>query len=188
MNELSGQSQPALPTREKDSEMFKKILVPLDGSALAEHALLPASRIAERFGGELLLLRVVVSERTLPRLAHLTPRPASAPASGVSPLMDEAEAYLAALALPVRAQRLVLSGAAPELIVATAEEAGAELIVMSTHGRDGLLRLLYGSVAEAVLRGATVPVLLVPSRASVRAADALEDVFQRQESGFFVGH
>jgi len=126
--------------------MFTRVVIPLDGSELAEQALAPACRIAERFGGELLLLRVVTPER---------------------PLVEEAEAYLSGLALPVLGLSIrtrVLCGAPPELIIAAAAESGADLIVMSTHGRAGLLRLLYGSVTEAVLRGSPVPVLVVPNR------------------------
>ena len=148
--------------------MFHKILVPLDGSQLAEQALSPAVRLAERFGSQLLLLRVVVAERVLPSLPLLALRPEYHPATLDNPLVQEAEAYLAGLRLPVMGvpvERQVLCGAPPELIMAVAAERGVDLIVMSTHGRAGLLRLLYGSVAEAVLRGATVPVLLVPSRA-----------------------
>jgi nucleotide-binding universal stress UspA family protein len=59
-----------------------------------------------------------------------------------------------------------LVGAPPELILDTAKAENVDLIVMSTHGRSGLNRLLYGSVAEAVLRGAHLPVLLIPFKAS----------------------
>jgi nucleotide-binding universal stress UspA family protein len=149
--------------------MFRTILVPLDGSTLAEQALGPACRIAEKFGSALLLLRVVSQDRSTSTLPLLAPRLSSdAPAPAPRPVMDEAEAYLTGLALPssIRSVRTqVLAGAPPELIVATAEASDVDLIVMSTHGRTGLVRLLYGSVAEAVLRGASVPVLLVPSRA-----------------------
>ena len=55
-------------------------------------------------------------------------------------------------------------GPTPMSIIATADRLHAGLIVMSTHGRSGVNRLLYGSVAEAVVRAATVPVLLVPGR------------------------
>ena len=148
--------------------MFNRIVIPLDGSELAEQALAPACRIAEKFGSELLLLRVVTPERPLPALPKLTGRPDNPPAAeSVRPFMEEAEAYLAGLQLTapgVAIHTRVLSGAPPEMIIATAAESGADLIVMSTHGRAGILRLLYGSVAEAVLRGATVPVLMIPSR------------------------
>ena len=150
--------------------MFERILVPRDGSALAEQALAPAGRIADRLGGKLLLLRVVTPDRSLPSLQHLAVRTHGEPAAARA-LMDEAAAYLTGLRLPTLAgpvRTRVQCGAAPELIIATAAENGADLIVMSTHGRAGLLRRRYGSVAEAVLRGATMPVLLVPSRVTVR--------------------
>ncbi|MCC7359540.1 MAG: universal stress protein [Anaerolineales bacterium] len=149
--------------------MFRTILVPLDGSSLAEQALEPACRIAEKFDSALLLLRIVPQERIAPALPLLATRPGvEAPAPAPRPVMDEAAAYLSSLTLPSAIRSVssqVLAGAPPELIVATAEAGEVDLIVMSTHGRTGLVRLLYGSVAEAVLRGASVPVLLVPSRA-----------------------
>ena len=151
--------------------MFKHIMIPLDGSLLAEQALAPACSVAERFGGRLLLLRVVTGERSLPGLPHLAGRQPGGTGSLARPLFEEAEAYLAGLRLPsptIPVSTRVLSGAPPELIIATAAENNVDLIVMSTHGRAGLTRLLYGSVAEAVLRGATVPVLLVPSRVFAR--------------------
>jgi nucleotide-binding universal stress UspA family protein len=158
--------------------MFKHILIPLDGSLLAEQALAPASRIAEKFSARLLLLRVVTGDRPLPGFPYLAARPSSAPASAPHPLFEEAEAYLSGLRLPnplIAMRSRVLAGAPPELIIATAAEEQVDLIVMSTHGRAGLTRLLYGSVAEAVLRGATVPVMMVPSRAFARqSAEHLE--------------
>jgi nucleotide-binding universal stress UspA family protein len=150
--------------------MFKKILVPLDGSALAEQALAPAAGIAQKFGGSLVLLRVVTPERALPGFPYLAARSSAAPAILGRPLVAEAEAYLASVRLPagVPCRTRVLTGAAPEMIISAATEEAVNLIVMSTHGRAGITRLLYGSVAEAVLRGATVPVLLVPSRVFAR--------------------
>jgi nucleotide-binding universal stress UspA family protein len=151
--------------------MFKTILVPLDGSARAEQALVPALRIAENFGSELLLLRVVLPERLLPVMSQMVVTSEPTPPAVTAPQWDEAQAYLAGLCLPATGLRIrtqVLCGAPPEMIIATAASGAADLIVMSTHGRAGLLRLLYGSVAEAVLRGATVPVLLVPSRGLAR--------------------
>ena len=159
--------------------MFRTILVPLDGSALAEQALTPACRIAEKFGSALLLLRIITLERSLPSLPMLTPRGDAETSAAPRPVMEEAEAYLTGLSLPttvrpVRTQ--VLAGAPPEMIVATAAASDVDLIVMSTHGRTGLVRLLYGSVAEAVLRGAAVPVLLVPSRAVMQRVEDTQSV------------
>jgi nucleotide-binding universal stress UspA family protein len=82
---------------------------------------------------------------------------------------ESAEAYLDGIrcrwlqaGVPIRTQ--VFSGTPPELIVAVAKEQAVDMIVMSTHGRSGFSRLVYGSVAEAVLRGAHLPVLMIPIR------------------------
>ena len=154
--------------------MFNKIVIPLDGSELAEQALGPACRIAEKFGSELLLLRVVTPERPLPARPYQSGRADGLAAALAGIAVDEAEAYLSGIKLPLLSLSLhtrVLIGAPPEMIIATATESGADLIVMSTHGRAGLLRLLYDSVTEAVLRGSPVPVLVVPNRVPVRLAD-----------------
>src|SRR5206468_1487590 len=79
----------------------------------------------------------------------------------------ESEGYLHAIqslwqATGVPVSTRVAIGAAPELIVHVANQINADLIVMSTHGRSGLSRFLYGSVAEAVLRGTQLPLLLIP--------------------------
>ena len=159
--------------------MFKTILVSLDGSALAEQALAPAFSIAAKYGAAIVLLRVVPAERSLPGLQYLAVRPNGAPADSEQALIEEAQDYLAGVPLPmpgVPVHTRVLVGAPPEIIVETAVEAAADLIVMSTHGRTGLMRLLYGSVAEAVLRGSPVPVFLVPNRAPVRLAEKDQDL------------
>ena len=147
--------------------MFSKILVPLDGSELAEHAMEVAVGIAQKFGSEVFLLRVAVAEPALVGLPGMAPRPYETFGGNAQRDQDEAESYLYSIKLRwfgrgVAFHAQVLSGTAPELIVETARAQEADLIVMSTHGRSGLSRLIYGSVAEAVLRGAHVPVLLVP--------------------------
>jgi len=154
--------------------MFSAILVSLDGSALAEKALAPACSLASKYGSQLTLLRVVPPERSLTTLQYLALGPNASPADPMHAWVTEAEAYLTGIRLPlsdVPFHTQVLVGAPPEMIVATASNMSADLIVMSTHGRSGLTRLLYGSVAEAVLRGSPVPVLLVPNRVPERRAD-----------------
>ena len=154
--------------------MFQMILVSLDGSALAEQALAPAFSIAAKFDAAVQLLHVVQPERGLSALQYLAMRPSGSPSDATQALVKEAQDYLAGLNLPmpsVPVHTRVLVGAPPEIIVATAVQAGVDLIVMSTHGRTGLTRLLYGSVAEAVLRGSPVPVLLVPNRAPIRVPE-----------------
>jgi nucleotide-binding universal stress UspA family protein len=134
------------------------VLVPLDGSALAERALPYAVALASAAGGKLLLVRAMLPyvylEDGHTRVLHRHPR---------------AEAELAAAAEDVRAQGVAVEqhvldgGQAADAIPAAVARLGADLVVMSTHGRGGLGRFLYGSVADAVLRTVTVPVLLVPA-------------------------
>jgi nucleotide-binding universal stress UspA family protein len=149
--------------------MFKRILVALDGSELAEAALAPAIALAEKFGGEVILLRVTVAGLVGAGVPVLGPRPYFRGA--VTGLQDEVEAaqYLEHIRrrwshTGVAIRTHLRAGTPAETVVAAARGEAADLIVMSTHGRSGLDRLVYGSVAEAVLRGAHVPVLLVPLR------------------------
>jgi nucleotide-binding universal stress UspA family protein len=149
--------------------MFRRILVPLDGTAFAERALEPAFRIAREFAGQVVLLRVTTPEEDLARLPPLAPHFVGASGNGLLHKHEEAEAYLCQTCTAwagqgVSLQSAVVCGTPAQMIVDAAHEADADLIVMSTHGRSGVGRLLYGSVAEAVLRGAQVPVLLVPFR------------------------
>ena len=147
--------------------MFHTILVPLDGSLPAERALEPAFGLAEKFGSQVTLLRVVVAEPSLAALPYMGAPRHVPERAGFAFELAVAKDYLAGIraawlgrGVQVRCQ--VLHGAPPEQIIGAAEDGGAGLIVMSTHGRSGLGRLIYGSVAEAVLRGARVPVLLIP--------------------------
>ena len=161
--------------------MFSKILVPLDGSRLAEHALELAFSLAQKFSAEVILLRVAIPDDNRVSLPALIPYPRPGPNGALQRACDEAEAYLLGIqlsgaGLPIRRQ--VVVGTPPELIVATAREQHVDLIVMSTHGRSGFSRLIYGSVAEAVLRGAHVPVLLTPL-AVREAAPSVEAILPR---------
>jgi nucleotide-binding universal stress UspA family protein len=158
--------------------MYARIIVALDGSPLAEQVLLYVEALADRFGSTITLLRATMTPDTL-----LTGSMAGE--SGLigdpTPLVEadrrEAVAYLTALAARLHAQRRVVqrdypAGSAAEVIVQRARDVGADLIAMTTHGRGGLGRLVFGSVADAVLRSAPCPVLLVrasePSTAATR--------------------
>ncbi|HLF02746.1 MAG TPA: universal stress protein [Anaerolineales bacterium] len=143
--------------------MFKKILVTLDGSEFAERALEPALQFARQFKSELILLRVPIVEARV-AVAYGMGVPSE---PDLKHTQDEAEAYLYSLQLrltgsanSVRTE--VISGVPSDIILGVAEANKADLIIMSTHGRSGLSRLVYGSVAESVLRGSRVPVLLIP--------------------------
>lgn len=147
--------------------MFARILVPLDGSELAEIALAPAFEMARKFASEVVLLCVAgVEERLVEPMGAGLYSPNAWNGNGACQ-SDQGQAYLADIqhrwqktGVPIRTR--VTFGAPPELIVTVAQQEQVDLIVMSTHGRTGFSRLVYGSVAEAVLRGAHLPVLLLP--------------------------
>ncbi len=134
-----------------------KILVPLDGSSLAEAALPKAVELAETSGAQLLLLRAAL----VPTLQGVDPVEAQIK------VVREAEEYLAQVQDRLGAAGLkdvkttAWYGPAAYAIVEAARLHGADLIVMTTHGRSGLKRLILGSVAESVLRGTTTPILLL---------------------------
>ena len=134
-----------------------KMLVPLDGSKLAEQALTKALDIAEGGKPTLLLLRA----------AEATTWPGGDPTDEQVKVVREAEEYLDAVKAGLarrgirKVETSVWYGPPASAIVEAAGVAKADLIVMTTHGRSGLGRLILGSVAEAVLRGTSTPILLL---------------------------
>ena len=136
-----------------------KMLVPLDGSKLAEQALTKALDIAEGRKPTLVLLRA----------AEASTWPGADPTDEQVRVVREAEEYLdgvkAALARKGtrKVETSVWYGPPASAIVEAAGVTKADLIVMTTHGRSGLGRLILGSVAEAVLRGTSLPILLLRS-------------------------
>ena len=138
--------------------MFRHLLVPLDGSGLAEAVLPPAAALVERLGASLTLLHVM--ERDAPTTIH-----------GERHLTEErdAEHYLAEverrLALgdrPVaRHVHEAKEGDVALAIVWHAKELRADLVVLSTHGRGGLRGLVVGSIAQQVLQRGETPILLI---------------------------
>lgn len=135
---------------------FKNVLVPLDGSILAEHALATAFDLA-RDGATLLLMRA----------AEASTMPGADQSEMQVAVVREAEEYLADMAARLEragiahVETSVWYGPAASTIAEAAERRNADLIVMSTHGRSGLGRLVLGSVTESVLRCSKTPMLLV---------------------------
>ncbi len=145
----------------------RKLLVPLDGSELAERALEPALAMAGAVQSDALLLRVVVGREPLPEA--MTPAGDQAKAAleaATSQEMVEAEAYLQKIYTGYDNQRLFFDvksteGDIADAIISYADGHGVDLIVISSHGRSGLGRWLHGSVAEKVLRGANCATLII---------------------------
>jgi len=154
-----------------------KILVPLDGSILAEAALSAACDFAARDGATISLLRA----------AEAMPRPGSDVVEAQVTAVREAEEYLASVVRRLADRRItrvethVWYGPPAAAIVEAAAVQKADLIVMSTHGRSGLGRLVLGSVAESVLRGTTAPILVV--RADHAPVDAPRGAGQATAGG-----
>lgn len=151
--------------------MYRRVLIPLDGSERAEAILPFAAEVAGPLDAELLLLRVV--EPISPVVAVAGTGVASLDVLEMREM--EARQYLAALAerleaKAIRVRTVVRLGWPATEIPAVAVREGVDLIAMSTHGRTGLDRVLFGSVAEAVLRAAPVPVLMIRAKAGQAAA------------------
>jgi nucleotide-binding universal stress UspA family protein len=140
--------------------MYKCALVPLDGSIVAESIVPFILQIAGPLGLDVALLSVVVP--TPPRVVDA----GTVVVDFTDNLVAEAEAYLLPFARELRANGIrvtttVRRGEPVAEILAAVREARADLIIMTTHGRTGFGRLLFGSVAEGVLRQAEVPVFLM---------------------------
>ncbi len=141
--------------------MYKKILVPLDGSQLAEKAIPHAEALAKSEGAEIILLQVPM----LPSTDFLS-RNISLTSSIVKEVEKETETYLDAETQKLqhdgtKVSSLMREGPIAETILAVAEETHADVIAMSTHGRSGVQRMLMGSVADQVVHLSHIPVMLI---------------------------
>jgi len=141
--------------------MYKRAMVPLDGSSVAEAIIPFILDIAGPLDMEVVLLRVVepIAPMVIEGSRHVE-------VEDIEARRTDAEEYLAPVAVElrnkgVRVESRVRRGNTTEEIVAAARETGADLIAMSTHGRGGLGRLMFGSVAQAVLGHVDMPVLLM---------------------------
>lgn len=145
--------------------MLQNILLPLDGSPLAETAITYATILARRAGASIVLVQAVQAQ---------TP-PGVDQTDAELEVMGRAQTYLQMIearleAEGVRSSAHVYYDEAAHAILDAAERQAADLIVMSTHGRTGIGRMLYGSVADMVLRHASTPVFLVPASATAPAS------------------
>lgn len=147
---------------------YQKIMVTLDGSAFAAQAMPHAQSLAERYDAELILFQVLpkIDRSALETLAVDFAELHETPDQAREEIVAEAKKPLQALAddlkrQGVQARAVIEVGLPAETIIDYATDNAVDLIVMSTHGRTGLDRWVYGSVADKILRGASCPVLLV---------------------------
>ena len=143
--------------------MFKKVLVCLDGSSLAEQILPYATETALCFGSKVVLLEVTIPPSAV--VEPLTGYYHATPLEKIKRDENEAKAYLKRVAQRLREKGLkvecvTLPGNPGETIISYAEENAVDLIVLGTHGRSGLGRLVFGSVADFVLKKSGLPILV----------------------------
>jgi nucleotide-binding universal stress UspA family protein len=168
---------PLLLVRPQDAELdlnlappLARVLLPLDGSKLAEQMIEPAARLAETAGAELTLLRVIkpLVPATVPvegqMFGHMMQGMVAQTEALQEKIRTEARDYLAGVAEPLRRRGLKVQ------VAVETEEAPApailrhsratDVVALATHGYRGLSRLFLGSVADKVVRGAQVPVMV----------------------------
>jgi nucleotide-binding universal stress UspA family protein len=147
--------------------LFRRIIVPLDGSELAEAALPEAATLAKHLGAPIHLVRAVDPTTWMPYAAGGEPAPAISPdvtTRIIDQAREEASQSLASAAAKlggVQVTQQVLEGS-PFFAIADVLQPG-DLLVMTSHGRSGVQRWLMGSVAEKLVREAPVPVMIVPT-------------------------
>ncbi len=149
--------------------MFKHILVPLDGSKVGEAALPVIDQLCDKLAKgtkvEITLLGVITLLRHWVVVGEAS-APVSYTEDELGLIKQRVMDYLKNTSESVKCRGVtvnfdVRTGNAAEEILKAAEEMGAELIAMSTHGRSGLRRLAFGSITDKVLHGAGIPVLMV---------------------------
>lgn len=144
--------------------MYKRILVAVDGSATSLRGLAEGIRVAKGSGATLLLVHVLntlVLEGEIASTAYYQALADALRTSG-SEILEQAAAVVREAGVPFEKKMIEKIGAhASDEIIAQAKDWHADLIVLGTHGRRGLKRLVMGSDAEVVLRRSPVPVLMV---------------------------
>jgi nucleotide-binding universal stress UspA family protein len=149
-------------------KMYRHILIPLDGSKLAETAIAHAEMLAKGCGTQDITLLTAVEctkgrRKDVDRSKQPDEQVVTHP---VSQKERDATGYITEMAFSLSERRLaitykVVSGDPAQAIIHHAEHRPCEIIVMASHGRSGLGRRALGSVADKVIRASTVPVLMV---------------------------
>lgn len=165
-------------------EELSRLLVPLDGSDTAARVLVPAGELAELTGASILLLHVVTPSTQARAVTRPPADQVGDPAT--DPLAAEGMEMLEAAAAPLRSRgitvncRVKVAADPAACILSEADREGADCIAIATHGRGGFTRMLFGSVADRVFRGAVGAVLLL--RAEPVEQPGMEAVTKEQDS------
>jgi nucleotide-binding universal stress UspA family protein len=152
-----GAEAAAINNERRITIMYRSILIPLDGSEIAETILPEIEHLAPDYTSRIVVVRVCHAQAMTEKYAvEVHPR-----------VVQEAEAYLENMKARLNSKGFTVElhicyGDAAWEILDLSERANVDLIAMSTHGRSGIGRWLLGSVAEKVLRHSRKPVLLLP--------------------------
>lgn len=147
--------------------MYQRILVPLDGSPLSLGGLDAAIALARLTGGALRLVHVCDALTMAGALGTLSGDAVGMMKEAGAQILQDGLAHAEASGVPVSTHLVdTLGTRVSEAVIAQAAEWGAELIVLGTHGRRGMARMLLGSDAEEILRLSPVPVLLTRQEAT----------------------
>jgi nucleotide-binding universal stress UspA family protein len=153
-------------------DLIKKILAPTDLSSFSASGIRYGCNLAKALGAEVIVAHAVSTREFT---SHATSLKMTSPGAESDDLLGKLvehhkqllrnlmEQQLATVGADLNVQQIVEMGDAHTLIVNWARDKAADLIVMSTHGRSGLPRMILGSVTEKVLRSASCPVLAIPS-------------------------
>ncbi|UCF90271.1 MAG: universal stress protein [Desulfobacterales bacterium] len=145
--------------------MYQKILVPLDGSPRAEAILGHVEELAGRYQANVIFLQVIEPKVVLTTEGAFTPLTEQE----LDRDKKEAASYLAGIAGKFQAKKIetrtrIAYGPVADAIIKTAAEENVDLVAMSSHGRSGIARVFYGSVAAGVLQRVDRPLLLIRAR------------------------
>lgn len=162
---------PSVATALDGGFRYKKIIVPLDGSPLAEQALQPAVRLARIEGASVTLVRVVAPSAATDSAVQSSLGPARA--QDVSEARDYLDSLLNASvdhSMPV-IRRVIISDDIPGAILQAAEGVEADIIAIATHGRSALARARSGSVADRLMREAPISTMIL--RPGIQVAETI---------------
>lgn len=149
--------------RKASEAKFSRILIPLDGSSLGAAALPYAEELARKMKAEIKLLHIPLPSYRLTGAGELD---FSFPEQLIEDMRKAASDYLSQMSAEVKGKGIAVSaeiieGVADEMIPDYAKEKGVDLVAMSTHGRGGLSRLVFGSVMDKVLHSLEIPILVI---------------------------
>ncbi len=140
--------------------MYKKLLIPLDGSSLAERALHCAVRLADLLDAKLLLLRVA---ELAPHIKHTQETEVEA-VTAAEEYLEEVRRVIVSMEgsfAPARIELFTSFGKPEQQIVEIARREKADMLVMTTHGRTGFFRLVLGSISAGVIHNCHLPIVLI---------------------------